>query len=433
MRSKKEVENLFIKGKHFCVLPWIHLHVTGYGYISPCCQQREGPNSKGYGSLNENSLPELWQGEAIRNFRLKMLADEWDERCLNCYENESVNQNTVRIFSNYDFRKYLPWVMDTDDTGYASQAKPIYWDLRFSNICNLKCRICNFSSSSSWHKDAQALGLVDSNTPGAVIHGLKSPAAFLSDLKQYYPEVDYIYFAGGEPLLFTENLSLLEDLNSLRRHRVKLRYSTNFTQLNPRVLELWKKFPKIELLISLDGSEERGEYQRKGLVWNEIIHNLDYVKKECPQVEIKIHFTVNAFNILHLPDFHREMVEKGYIKKVYKMYMNILHNPEYYNVKILPEELKKQATQKLKEHIAWLTNEKKPLLGAQKYQRLFVSQWYACTDYMNSEDWTHLIPKFIEVTNQLDQLRNEKCLEVFPELAPVFKNLLNTKNTKNMK
>lgn len=419
MRSKKEVRNLFQKGKHFCVLPWIHLHVTGYGYMSPCCQQREGPKSKGYGSLNENSLPELWQGEAIRNFRLKMLADEWDERCINCYENESVNQHTVRQFSNYNFRNYLPWVMNTDDTGYAPQAKPVYWDLRFSNICNLKCRICNFSSSSSWHKDAQVLGAVDSNTTDAVIHGLKNPEAFLSDLKPFYPELNHIYFAGGEPLLFKENMALLEDLSSLKRYQVVLRYSTNFTQINPRVVELWKKFRKLELWISLDGSGKRGEFQRKGLVWDDIIKNLDYVKKECPQADIIIHFTVNAFNILHLPDFHREMVKKGYIKRVNKIYMNILHTPEYYNVKILPEELKRQATQKLTEHIAWL-NEQRPLFFVKLYQQYFMNQWYACIDYMNSENWTHLIPKFIEVTHQLDQLRNEKCVEVFPELAPIF-------------
>jgi MoaA/NifB/PqqE/SkfB family radical SAM enzyme len=388
--------------------------------MSPCCQQREGPNSKGYGTLNENSLPELWQGEAIRNFRLKMLADEWDERCTNCYENESVNQQTTRTISNYHHRKYLPWVMNTDDTGYAPQAMPVYWDLRFSNICNLKCRICNFSSSSSWHKDAQALGLIDSNASSALIYGLKNPTAFFNDLKPYYPKVEHIYFAGGEPLLFKENLSLLEDLNSLKQRRVLLRYSTNFTQINPRVLELWKKFPKLMLLISLDGSGKRGEYQRKGLVWNDIINNLDAVKKECPQADIIIHFTVNTFNILHLPDFHREMVEKGYLKKVYKMYMNILHNPEYYNVKILPQELKAQATQKIREHIAWLTHERRPLFAGKEYQQLFVNQWYACIDYINSEDWTHLIPRFIEVTNQLDQLRNEKCLEVFPELAPIF-------------
>lgn len=39
---------------------------------------------------------------------------------------------------------------------------------------------------------------------------------------------------------------------------------------------------------------------------------------------------------------------------------------------------------------------------------------------MNSEDWTYLTPKFIEITNQLDHLRNEKCTEVFPELEPIF-------------
>jgi sulfatase maturation enzyme AslB (radical SAM superfamily) len=420
MISKKYVANLFNHGKHFCVLPWIHLHVTGYGYMALCCEESGGPDSKGYGNLNDHSLPELWQGEAIRNLRLKMLADEMDERCANCYENDKVNQFSVRTYSNVIYRKYLPWVVDTDNTGYAPQAKPIYWDIRFSNICNLRCRSCNFSSSSGWYQDAQALGALDSNIGGAVTHALHDPGTFMNDLKLYYPEVEHIYFAGGEPLLFKENLALLEDLDLLKRHQVTLRYSTNFSHINPRFPELWRKYRKLQIWISLDGSYHRGEYLRKGLAWDSILHNLDYLRKECPQADIHINFTVSAFNVFHLPDFHKEVFEKGYIQKIYKFGLNLLHHPDYYNVKILPEELKKQATQKLTEHIAWLTHEHGPSMFAKDYYRYFVSQWHACIEYMNRDNWTHLLPQFIEVTHKLDQLREEKCLDVFPELKPIF-------------
>ena len=51
----------------------------------------------------------------------------------------------------------------------------------------------------------------------------------------------------------------------------------------------------------------------------------------------------------------------------------------------------------------------------------FVNQWYAFIDYMNKEDWVHLIPTFLKFTNEIDFLRNENCLDVFPELEPIFK------------
>ena len=36
--------------------------------------------------------------------------------------------------------------------------------------------------------------------------------------------------------------------------------------------------------------------------------------------------------------------------------------------------------------------------------------------YMNSEDWSHLIPKFFQYTNKLDEIRGEKISDVVPEL-----------------
>jgi MoaA/NifB/PqqE/SkfB family radical SAM enzyme len=425
MRPKESIENLFSKGKHFCVLPWVHLHVTGLGYMAPCCLQTEGPDSTGYGSLNVKSFPELWQGKAIRDFRLKMLADEMDQHCVNCYQDETVNKISLRVRSNNTYRKHLDWVAETDPAGYAPQAKPVYWDLRFSNQCNLKCRTCNSSSSSSWYPDEKALGKLDANKTGAIVNGIKNTAAFLMDLEPYYRSVEGIYFAGGEPLLFKENLSILKKLDSIQKYETLLIYNTNLTPLNKKLIfpELWKKFPKLLVLVSLDGSSQRGEYLRKGLVWGDILNNLRLLKKECPHADLGVNFTVSAFNILHLPGFHREMVEKRHLE-INQIYLNILHTPGFYNVKILPEQLKQQATAKINDHISWLLRHESPARVKNKEYSIednnFIEQWHACINFMNSESRTHLLPEFVEYTQKLDNLRNEKCLDVFPELEPIF-------------
>lgn len=419
MRTKEYIENLINKGKHFCIHPWVHLHVTGFGRMAPCCRLVDSPNSMGYGDLNTNSIHELWQGEAIRNFRLKMLNDEMDELCKNCYEIDKVS-SSFRKFYNFKFHKYADWVADTDDTGYAPRAKPISWDIRFSNLCNLRCRTCGSGSSSSWYKDEKALGILNSNVSHEVMNSICNSNAFLADLEQYYPYVETIYFAGGEPLLFKENLVILEKLASIQRYDVELTFNTNITQFNKsnRFLELWKKYKRLGILASLDGSGKRCEYLRKGLEWNNVLNNLDYLKKECPHAEVINIFTVSAFNILHLPDFHKEMIAKRYFRAD-KIHLNILHESNHYNIRILPEELKKQAAQKIKEHIVWLKRQNLLTRLFNQYQHNF-GQWYGCIDYMNSENWTHLIPEFIEYTNKLDALRNEKCLDIFPELEPIF-------------
>ncbi|MCL6588575.1 MAG: twitch domain-containing radical SAM protein [Firmicutes bacterium] len=423
MPSMEYVENLFSNGKHFCVLPWIHLHVTPLGYMSLCALQSEGADSKAYGSLNEHSFHELWQGEGIRKFRLKMLADEMDERCVNCY----TGQNSFRTFFNASSRKHMDWVADTDERGYAPQAKPLLWDIRFSNLCNLRCRSCNSRFSSSWSQEEKALnavlGIPDRPQECEAVRGLKNSAELLKDLEPYYPHLATIYFAGGEPLLYRENLMILEKLDALEKYDVPLIFNTNFTQIakNRRFLDLWKKFTKLTFWVSLDGSARQCEYLRKGLFWEDIIRNLDLLKGECPQADIIIKYTASAFNILHLPDFHREMT--GRHLRADKINFNILHIPNHYSMRILPDEMKQQATRKIYEHLEWLMGQE-PFVHIQdkndKTIREFAGQWQVLIDYMNSENWTHLIPQFLEYTQRIDDLRQENCLKVFPELAPIF-------------
>lgn len=420
MRS--QVYNLLKNGKYFCILPWVHLNVTSLGYMVPCCVQVEGPNSTGYGNLNINTFCELWQGKTIRNFRLKMLADEPDERCINCYEKEKAQIISQRMQSNAKYQKHLDWVVDTDNTGNAPSAKPIFWDIRFSNLCNLRCRTCGYSNSSSWYNDENVFRKLYSNRNSKVVKGIEDTNKFLKELEKYYSFVEKIYFAGGEPLLFKENLLILEQLNSIKKYDIELVYNTNFTLLN-RIndfLKWWKKFKGIRMLISLDGTHERCEYLRKGLIWKDIVENLHYLKKECPHVTITINFTVSVFNILHVTDFHKEMVEQGYIRPN-EINLNILSTPKFYNIRIMPEELKLLAKKKMKEHYFWLKNQE-PLRNKEThvFDNYFKNQWYSSINYMDNEDWTHLIPRFIRYTNKLDKARNEKCLDVFPELKPIF-------------
>lgn len=277
----------------------------------PCCVS----TSKGYGNVNTESFKCLWQGEEMRRFRLKMLNDEAEETCSICYENEMANGFSLRKNTNFHYDKYIDWVVNTDNTGYALEAKPIYWDIRFSNICNLKCRTCSPISSSSWYNESRGNSLFSHDE-------LKQQMDFsyagklLTSLVEYLPDVVEIYCAGGEPLLMSENLTILKKLKALEKYDLQLVYNTNLTQVHRKIefIQYWKSFKSLKFLISLDGSHQRGEYLRKGIIWDDILHNLLFLKDECPHGEIQINFTVSVFNILHLPDFHKEMLEKKYIE-----------------------------------------------------------------------------------------------------------------------
>lgn len=428
MKPTEHIENLIHEGKHFCIYPWVHLYVTGLGYLSPCCIS----NSQGFGNLNKSSFKDLWQSEAIRSFRLKMLNDEEDSNCTACYETESAGNTSVRQQSNLRFRKYIDWVANTDYSGYAPDAKPVSWDIRFSNKCNLRCRTCSSASSSAWYKDEIALSMNKAPQRSGsfleelytrFITGLKDTKKLLADLEEYFPFLDHLYCAGGEPLLIEENLCMLEKLDLMGKYDLDLVYNTNMTQLhkNNKFSPIWKSFRNLTLIISLDGDHRRGEYIRKGIKWDTVLSNLEFIKQECPHINILVNFTVSAFNIIHLPDFHREIVEKGYLRAD-QINLNILHFAKMFSTRILPKDLKKLAADKILEHAAWL-KQQPPFNELVRSNDLdyesFIRQWYACINHMNADDWTHMIPEFLEHTRKLDELRNESFLSVFPELESI--------------
>ena len=429
MFSKEHVEGLLTKGRHFCAAPWVHLHVTGLGFMAPCCQQSQGPDSKGYGSLNSNSFDELWQGEEIRYLRLKFLNDEMDIRCAGCYENEKLTGYSLRKDINTRYKKYADSIANTWDSGYAPDAKPVYWDIRFSNMCNLRCRSCSFSSSSAWFKDAKALGLPEMSGISQPVQGVRDTGKLLADLEDYFQYAEKLFFAGGEPLLMQENYFILKKLDSIKKHDVALEYVTNFTQLpqDSKYIKLWKSFRKLSIIVSLDGSGVRGEYLRKGLVWEDAVESLQYLKQQCPHADIVVNYTVSAFNILHLPDFHREMVEKGYLTAD-KVRINILHAPEYYSIRILPQELKQLASEKITEHLGWLAQQK--VFKNKMVLSYYIEEWRSCFRHMQGADWSHLLPKFLEYTRRLDELRKENCIDVFPELEAIYGGGMDTYDTQ---
>lgn len=75
MRNTEDIINLLKVGKHFCILPWVHLHASTKAELLLCCREVSGSEYI-FGDLNGDSFGDLWQGEAIKKFRSKMLKDE---------------------------------------------------------------------------------------------------------------------------------------------------------------------------------------------------------------------------------------------------------------------------------------------------------------------------------------------------------------------
>ena len=78
--------------------------------------------------------------------------------CTRCYEKEELEWISLREITNDKYENEINELI-LKEFHSSSYETPVYFDIRFSNVCNLKCRIFNFSSSSSWYNDDLALGI----------------------------------------------------------------------------------------------------------------------------------------------------------------------------------------------------------------------------------------------------------------------------------
>ena len=404
---------LLSKSKTFCIYPWIHLHAYPTGEAYPCCHAEMGVGQ--IGNCRTQTLSDIWNSPVQRKLRTDMLTETVNPACARCHEQEASGFFSGRQSANKHHGHHIDRVAQTTSDGQVERFEMTYWDIRFSNLCNLKCRSCGHIFSSQWYADQVQLAGADWKNKNRVLNYAGSTETDMWE--QLVPHLDYveqIYFAGGEPLLMEEHYNILDELDRRGRYDVRLIYNTNFTQVRLKdrwVFEYWKKFKNVAVGASLDAQGTRAEYIRKGTDWKQVESNRKLMIEICPQVDFYISPTLSILNAHHLPDFHRDWVERGLIQ-AQDLNVNILQDPMYYRIDAAPESYKKILKKKFEEHLEWLY----PLDSLKRATVGFES----AIKFMMATDNNHHMPEFWSKTQQLDVLRQENLLQVLPELEALL-------------
>ena len=401
-------KDLLTKNSSFCIYPWIHLHSFPTGEAQVCCMTEY---NEPVGNLREQTMQEVWNGDKMKEIRRNMLAGLPNASCARCYEQEKSGFMSGRISANKHHGHHIERVEETKSDGSFDRFEMTYWDIRFSNLCNLSCRSCGHIYSSSWYQDQVKLaGKQWGEKHKPLFWAGRYETDMLEQLMEHIDYVEQIYFAGGEPLMMDEHYQILEELERRGKFNVRLIYNTNFTKTKLKdryVFDYWRKFDSVAVGASLDAMGERAEYIRKGTKWEEVENNRRMMMEQCPNVDFYISPTLSIMNALHLPDFHKNWVEKGLIKPM-DLNVNILQDPPYYRIDIAPDHYKQKIIEKFEEHLRWL----RPLDPFKRATKGFESS----LNFLKSENKQILLPKFWEKTNQLDGFRKENILEIIPEL-----------------
>ena len=389
--------------KTFCIYPWIHLHAYPTGEAYPCCHAEMKPGQ--VGNCREKTLEQIWVDKPMQKLRADMLSETAHAACTRCYEQEASGFFSGRKSANKHHGHQISKLE-------KNPFEMTYWDIRFSNLCNLSCRSCGHIFSSSWYQDQAKLAGGDWADRNRVLNYAGRTATDMwSQLLPHLDHVEQIYFAGGEPLLMVEHYNILKELIARGRRDVRLIYNTNFTHTDLKgesVFDLWNQFDSVAVGASLDASGARGEYIRKGTNWEVVQQNRKDMLVKCPQVDFYISPTLSILNVMHLPKFHRDWVELGLIR-AQDLNVNILQDPPHLRIDIAPPEYKERIQQLYHDHLEWL----RPLDRLGRATQGFES----AVAFMNAKDNSLLIDTFWSKTNQLDQIRHETCLDIIPELT----------------
>tara|TARA_B100002019_G_scaffold106242_1_gene91266 strand:+ start:400 stop:1554 length:1155 start_codon:yes stop_codon:yes gene_type:complete len=375
----------------FCILPWMHLATTATGNLRVCCNSTPGenlilkPDGTPY-KLYKDDMQQAWNSETYATIRKQLLNNERPSMCTRCFREEDAGIRSARLAWNEKWTEDKPYTMNAPfDIKYV--------DLRLSNLCNLKCRMCNPYSSNMWVKE------------WASVNEALTPSEYDRLSRMDWPEkektwenlfdiahtVEEIYLTGGEPTVIKEQKRLLDYLiDKGIAGNIRLKYNTNLVKMPEWLFDRWRHFKRIQLNCSIDACGELDHYIRHPSRWQTVLENFERVQT-LDNANIEIHCTVQMYNILRMSEFIEWAKPYGH-----KIYFNILNHPEHLNIRVLPDKLKRQADEQLK-----------PYVKLPKVQDII--------DYMWHEDWSEKLPAFYKYTHTLDTSRSENLYSLIPE------------------
>ena len=328
--------------------------------------------------------------------------EAWEEHnsCMHCYDIEKLGMESPRNMYN---KTFLVQNSDTFPQEYSWAPKSLYF--RFSNLCNFACRMCS-TYSSTWRKKLDMLLWWSEE-------GIKQfPQEELQKLfnKKFLEELDIIDIKWWEPFLHKQHYEFLEYLirNNLSKN-IELKYSTNLSilpgitkqwkELLPNeyksILDIWEDFRRVTLRVSVEWYGKDNDYIRMGADWKDIEDNIHILQK-VPYIGLSLTTTIQIDNLTFIPKLILFATHNNINLGISSH--NFVRKPEYYNIKILPESIKKYIE---KFYVIFKERNNIPSKYAQNLDDIIT--------YMNS--WkinTSLLKEYIRCTDIID---NEYSLQ----------------------
>jgi MoaA/NifB/PqqE/SkfB family radical SAM enzyme len=411
----------FSNNKSFCILPWMHIATAPNGDVKPCCisldtinKQNDVPFNLGYDNLSD-----IINSKSLKDLRKNMLDGKIVNGCNRCYESEKKSNNSYRTHYNTKWSELLK-----EKTKQDVEIKETveYFDLRFGNLCNLKCKSCSPENSTQYEKELIELKETGTDIESFIkiepidINHWYSTDIFFNNISTQIDNIQELYVTGGEPSIIEKNYEILKYIiEQDKAKNITLKLNTNMTNMQDRFLNIISQFKQVTFFASIDGIGSIQEYIRYPSKWEQIDENLKkLISNRKSNVSLTVTPVIQNINLGYIADLfeYLENFNRMNNATIINISPIILYNPEQLDLTYLPLNYKKECWDKIQ---YWMDNNCK-----------FQHQWFF--DKMQElklkciEDvpYEHNLDRFAKFTEIFDTHRNVSLQDVNPELYKIL-------------
>ena len=350
------------------MLPWIHSHTSANGTFKPCCNAMGSDQPLWTSDANDestwykqdpNATNVARAGDSMSIRRNNMTLSEWftsaymdklrndlangvqNPMCGRCWRDETRSGTSIRQRYNSKYEHHT-----------TVEPTISYLDLKLTNQCNLKCRMCGPSDSNLIAQDIVELesrGLTvpvnyanafgprrRSHADTNYIGGL--PASTLEDIEHLLPQLTQLKVTGGEPTLQPEVLRLFDRcIDNKYAENIELHVTTNATKFTTKFLERIEQFKNTRFNISVDGYGTTYNYIRYPFTWDKFNARIQLLESRYTSSET-IHWAYTCVpQMFNIENIHKLQQRVG---SEHLYVNNVLHPDGIYNsLDIVPEHI----------------------------------------------------------------------------------------------
>lgn len=307
-----------------------HTSIDSTGRVRPCCTWRNTGNEP----LVSDNFDNYRQSDFVKKIKNQLNLNSWPEGCEDCRLDEEANIPSMRTRGHIDYKK---------NPGKDAEIK-------FGNLCNLKCAMCspyNSSLIAKEYEDMKSKGmshqLIERKVPD--INFWYEDESLLTKVAKQMNEMSLIKFSGGEP---TINSYLSDFLRQIDNKQTQIQITTNGNNWPEKLHNEVLKFSDIKITLSLDGYGGVNEYIRYPSSWRKIQKNIEKMKEICNSAtgRLVMNSTVASYNVHRLG----ELCDWASTMNFWEWQFHTVYNPNIFHPSNASDKMKDKFFQDMKKY-----------------------------------------------------------------------------------